>query len=146
MSDLPIDYNQAAEYWEKIEPSVNGMLGGFSSLTNIDARDSLRFLNSLKPHGIQPTHACDCGAGIGRVTEVTLSRFFNKIDIVEQNPAFVEKAKEELDIKIPGKVDKYIAKGLQDFVPENGRYSVIWCQWVLSHLTDGKIGSFISSL
>ena len=26
---------------------------------------------------------------------------------------------------------------LQEFVPENGRYDVIWCQWVLSHLSNG---------
>ena len=26
----------------------------------------------------------------------------------------------------------------QDFTPEEGRYDLIWCQWVLGHLTDGE--------
>lgn len=36
------------------------------------------------------------------------------------------------------RVGSFFAKGLQDFVPEEGRYDIIWCQWVLSHLTDGE--------
>ena len=36
------------------------------------------------------------------------------------------------------RVGSYFATGLQDFVPEEGRYDLIWCQWVLSHLTDGE--------
>jgi len=53
------------------------------------------------------------------------------------------------------KVGQYYAEGLQvttptdvtlphmmshnqTFTPEAGRYDVIWCQWVLAHLTDGQ--------
>ena len=36
------------------------------------------------------------------------------------------------------RVGCFFSEGLQDFVPEVGRYDVIWCQWVLSHLTDGE--------
>ena len=32
---------------------------------------------------------------------------------------------------------------LQDFKPEPGRYSIIWCQWVLGHLTDGEYSPMI---
>ena len=35
---------------------------------------------------------------------------------------------------------------LQDFKPEPGRYSIIWCQWVLGHLTDGEYYSIICKL
>ncbi len=28
--------------------------------------------------------------------------------------------------------------GLQDFTPEDGRYDIIWIQWVAGHLKDGK--------
>lgn len=37
------------------------------------------------------------------------------------------------------RVGSFFAEGLQDFVPEEGRYDIIWCQWVLSHLTDGEL-------
>ena len=32
----------------------------------------------------------------------------------------------------------FYAVGLQDFVPEKSKYDVIWCQWVLPHLTDSE--------
>lgn len=35
------------------------------------------------------------------------------------------------------KVGQYYAVGLQDFTPKEGYYDLIWCQWVLSHLTNG---------
>ena len=28
---------------------------------------------------------------------------------------------------------------MQDFTPEEGKYDLIWCQWVLGHLTDGEM-------
>ena len=83
----------------------------------------------------------DCGAGIGRVSSSFLLKKFEKVDIVEQNPSFVAKAKEDLEITYPGRVDKYITQGLQDFAPEIGKYDLIWAQWVLGHLKDGMLVS-----
>lgn len=36
------------------------------------------------------------------------------------------------------RVGHYFAMGMQDFTPQSGRYDVIWIQWVIGHLTDGK--------
>ena len=41
------------------------------------------------------------------------------------------------------KVGQYYAVGLQDFTPKEGYYDLIWCQWVLSHLTDGTVVKFV---
>ena len=38
----------------------------------------------------------DCGAGIGRVTKNLLLPLFDTVDMVEQNPEFLEKAKDYL--------------------------------------------------
>ena len=38
----------------------------------------------------------DCGAGIGRVTKNLLLPLFDTVDMVEQNPDFLEKAKDYL--------------------------------------------------
>lgn len=38
----------------------------------------------------------DCGAGIGRVTKNLLLPLFDTVDMVEQNPAFLQKAKDYL--------------------------------------------------
>lgn len=40
--------------------------------------------------------ALDCGAGIGRITKHLLQRHFQSIDLVEQNPKFLEKARDYL--------------------------------------------------
>jgi hypothetical protein len=35
--------------------------------------------------------------------------------------------------------------GLQDFSPEPKTYDLIWCQWVLGHLTDEDLIDFLKS-
>lgn len=55
--------------------------------------------------------------------------------MVELNEAFLDKARQFIGVESK-RVDKLICCGLQDFTPEPQRYDVIWCQWVLGHLTD----------
>ena len=56
--------------------------------------------------------ALDCGAGIGRITKHLLQRHFTTIDLVEQNPKFLDQAKTYL-----GQENKHLGqlfyKGLQ---------------------------------
>lgn len=80
------------------------------------------------------SQALDCGAGIGRITKNLLTRFFDKVDLVDQDPKFIEEAKNGLS-EHP-KVGQFYCSGLQEFKPEEKKYDVIWMQWVLSHLTD----------
>lgn len=86
---------------------------------------------------LEHAYALDCGAGIGRITKNLLSRFFDKVDLVDQDPNFVEEAKKLL-VSNP-KVGDFYCCGLQDFVPENKKYDLIWMQWVLSHVTDADL-------
>jgi len=39
----------------------------------------------------------DCGAGIGRITKNLLSRFFSKVDLVDQDPKFIEQARKDFE-------------------------------------------------
>ncbi len=43
-----ISYNTAEAYWSNVEPSVDGMLGGFAHLAPIDVSDSVKVLRVLK--------------------------------------------------------------------------------------------------
>ena len=54
-------------------------------------------------NGPSNQRALDCGAGIGRITKHLLVKHFTKVDLVEQNKLFLEKAKEYL--KTSDKVD-----------------------------------------
>lgn len=74
--------------------------------------------------------ALDCGAGIGRISKRLLLPLFNTVDLVDVTQEFLDKAKTYLGEE--GKrVGKYLCSGLQDFIPESGRYDVIWIQWVI---------------
>lgn len=137
-------YSDAKEYWSRISPTVDGMLGGFSFISQTDIHGSRQLLRQLfngkNPPGRE--RALDCGAGIGRISKYLLTDLFKKVDLVEQNEGFLEKAKSYLGPKALLKVKNFFPVGLQDFVPEKESYDVIWIQWVLGHLVDEDFVKF----
>ncbi|KAL3897490.1 MAG: hypothetical protein SGCHY_003381 [Lobulomycetales sp.] len=128
-----------AAYWKEVESTVDGMLGGFQQLDEPDVRgsnDFIRpFLDSLPARNL----ACDCGAGIGRVSKNFLLQHFKQVDLVEQNKSFLETARETVFGPNDTRVSRYIPLGLQDFTPEPARYDLIWCQLALA-TSGGRIG------
>jgi protein N-terminal methyltransferase len=80
--------------------SIDGVLGGYGALTELDVRDSNRFLDhlqTLNPH-FQTRVAADGGAGIGRVTKHFLLPRFHQVDMVEQSPRLLGAAKQYIGI------------------------------------------------
>ncbi|XP_054738312.1 alpha N-terminal protein methyltransferase 1 [Anastrepha obliqua] len=135
-------YGKAQKYWSEVPATVNGMLGGLGYLNRIDIQGSNMFLRDLKDLGRNT--ALDCGAGIGRITKNLLMPRFNTTDIVEQDASFTEKAREycgESDARL-GRLGQIYTMGLQEFTPAAGKYDVIWCQWVLGHLTEIDLLNF----
>ncbi|KAG0368268.1 AdoMet dependent proline di-methyltransferase-domain-containing protein [Gamsiella multidivaricata] len=100
--------------------------------------------------GSGPSRVLDCGAGIGRVTKQVLIKAFDHVDLVENSALFVKQAKEEyLKSEIEsGKVGEVRCSGLQNVMFEGTdwerRFDVIWCQWVLGHLTDDDLVAFFN--
>ena len=45
--DSKISYKQAADYWSNVDPTVDGMLGGFGKISQIDIEGSSKFLKAL---------------------------------------------------------------------------------------------------
>eukprot|EP00090_Calanus_glacialis_P032858 TRINITY_DN5442_c0_g1_i1.p1 TRINITY_DN5442_c0_g1~~TRINITY_DN5442_c0_g1_i1.p1 ORF type:complete len:241 (-),score=78.59 TRINITY_DN5442_c0_g1_i1:81-803(-) len=135
-------YSKAADYWENVTPTINGMLGGFAKISHTDIDGSNKFLKVLLKveNGPGTARALDCGAGIGRITKHLLTKHFDTVDLVEQDKHFLEKAKEYLAGNT--KVGQLYCAGLQnfDFIPET--YDVIWSQWVLGHLTEEHLKDF----
>jgi protein N-terminal methyltransferase len=85
----------------------------------------------------------DCGAGIGRISKHLFLPVFENIDLVELNQNFLNQAKTEFPTLPDGhKLDRCYCSGLQDFTPGKEEYDVIWCQWVLGHLTDDHLVEF----
>lgn len=136
-------YTAAAKYWDRIPPTVDGMLGGFGFISQTDIKGSTHFLKTLFELEDSPSKAfaLDCGAGIGRITKNLLIKHFKHVDLVEQNPKFLEVAKISLE-NCSSRIGQYYPIGLQNFCPIENKYDIIWCQWVLGHLQDDDLIEF----
>ncbi|GMP73221.1 hypothetical protein CsSME_00031040 [Camellia sinensis var. sinensis] len=146
-------YSKGVGYWESVEASVDGVLGGYGHVNEPDIKSSEAFLNTLLsdrfPDGGRNRHlvVLDCGAGIGRVTKNLLIRYFNEVDVLEPVSHFLEAARENLSLENLTVLDSHKASNfycvpLQEFTPEAGRYDVIWVQWCIGHLADDDFVSF----
>ncbi|XP_058982417.1 alpha N-terminal protein methyltransferase 1-like [Musca domestica] len=141
-------YIKAQKYWSEVPPTVNGMLGGLGYINAVDIQASTSFLRELKIKDMHKKYALDCGAGIGRVTKNLLMPLFEKVDLVEQDPAFAEKARDYCvtdmgsTLGYPKRLGEIYNVGLQEFIPTPQKYDVVWSQWVLGHLTDEDLLKF----
>lgn len=141
-------YCTSQKYWSEIPATVNGMLGGLGYISSTDLRDSSNFLRKLKLGNTANLRALDCGAGIGRVSKYLLMPLFSKVDLVEQDAKFAKRAiefctqDESAFPGYPGRLGEIFNVGLQEFVPEQNRYDLVWSQWVLGYLTDSDLESF----
>ncbi|EGG24482.1 hypothetical protein DFA_02725 [Cavenderia fasciculata] len=166
-------YTLADDYWKTVEPTIEGMLGGLGYVSDKDVTTSNLFLEEFfqNKHGqtnqrpytmkLNRGRAMDCGAGIGRVTEKLLVPLFDKVDLVEQNPTFLDQAKnifkefvlqrererEKERELVEKKVENYFAVGLQshDFNKHAIKYDCIWIQWVIGHLHDKDFIEFLNN-
>jgi len=136
-------YNKAADYWGSVDPTLDGMLGGFAKISHTDIDGSNKLVKVLlrEVGGPGRGRALDCGAGIGRITKHLLTKFFDTVDLVEQDEHFLEKGREYL--KDNPRVGTLYCSGLQNFKFTDNTYDLIWCQWVLGHLTDDHLVTFL---
>ncbi|KAL6893970.1 hypothetical protein ACP4OV_008068 [Aristida adscensionis] len=146
-------YSKAIAYWQGVEASTEGVLGGYGCVNDADVKGSDAFLRPLlaERFGTAERHlvALDCGSGIGRVTKNLLLRHFNEVDLVEPVSHFLEAARENLTGSMEQGEDVHKAVNfycvpLQDFTPEEGRYDVIWVQWCIGQLPDDDFVSFFN--
>lgn len=134
-------YHKGVSYWEGVEASVDGVLGGYGNVNDRDVVDSKAFLAEIfkecPPNKTSNLVALDCGAGVGRVTKNFLLQHFHEVDLVEPVRHFLEKAQADLGgITEGNRAVNFFCTPLQEFTPEAGRYDIIWVQWCIGHLTD----------
>ncbi|VDO03810.1 unnamed protein product [Rodentolepis nana] len=109
------------------------MLGGLTHTHKPDIESSESILSRFGPTRMDV--ALDCGAGIGRITKFFLLPHFKTVDMVEVSQKFLDASKEYLGEENEKRIGNRFCIGLQDFTPPEGRYDVIWVQWVIGHLT-----------
>ncbi|CAN0921716.1 Alpha N-terminal protein methyltransferase 1 [Linum grandiflorum] len=149
-------YHEGISYWQGVEASVDGVLGGYGHVNDADVKDSEAFIKSLFselfPDGGRNRHlvALDCGSGVGRITKNLLLKHFNEVDLLEPVSHFLDAARASLsgEALMTGsdehKASNFFCVPLQEFTPEAARYDVIWVQWCIGHLTDNDFISFFS--
>lgn len=141
-----LSYKKTADYYASVPPTINGVLGGFGHISDIDINGSKAFLEKVfaleTPPGTEL--ALDCGAGIGRVTKHLLMPRFDKVDLLEQEPKFINAAKQSIG-ENNAKLGSIYHDGIQRFkFDKSKKYDIIWCQWVLSHINDKDIVGFFN--
>ncbi|VAI22697.1 unnamed protein product [Triticum turgidum subsp. durum] len=76
-------YSKGIAYWQGVEASTEGVLGGYGCVNDADVKGSAAFLRPLltERFGAAKRHlvALDCGSGIGRVTKNFLIKHFNEV-------------------------------------------------------------------
>ena len=136
------EYEKIKNHWKVQESSIKGVLNGFEDLNKPDIEFSIKLLNYLKEKKIIKNNkkALDCASGIGRVTELVLVNFYDKIDLFEQEDNFINKMKEKFCNNFHiGNIEK---NTLQNF-KFDCNYDLIWIQWCLENLNKNDIIVFL---
>ncbi|GMH83156.1 hypothetical protein TrVE_jg3742 [Triparma verrucosa] len=140
-------YSDATAYWEETEncpATVDGVLGGFAELSPPDVKGSLPFIDVLQStFKVGNEKACDIGAGIGRVSKLVLLEKFRTVDLVEVSSRLIKAAPEY--IGDPRSKDcRFMCLGMEEFDFGTAKYDVVWVQWVIGHLTDEDLITFLN--
>lgn len=122
------------------EPAVDSTMTGTSvELSDADLNETEAFLRKAILSMSTPRRALDGGAGIGRLTERILAKHFDKIDVIELVPLYIEKLKEKMQ-PYAGVLDHVVQSGLQDAtLPVGEKYDLIVLNWVIQYLTDDHV-------
>lgn len=131
-------FTESREYWNKIEPTVEGVMGGYENLAERDETDSFEFLSRNIPFNHRHL-ALDCGAGIGRVSDRVLLRIFDKVSILDCTRNFLDVA---MQLIPKDRMHMVHHCRIQDMYPhdsEMGLYDLVWFQWVLCYANDVEL-------
>eukprot|EP00797_Seminavis_robusta_P014509 Sro2197_g318700.1 o-methyltransferase (258) ;mRNA; f:15623-16452 len=125
-------YDKATDWYEENCPAtVDGVLGGFASISEIDLKGSHAFYKNWTLGA-----GCECGAGIGRVTKGLLLHW-DQVDLVESSSRLLCESPEYIGEEGAANCKFYCS----DWTPPSGRYyTIIWIQW----LTDDDVICFLN--
>ena len=139
--------NAQAAYWDKQSGDVDGMLGGYGHVAEVDVTSSTKLLATLlTPEQAANGLALDCGAGIGRIAKDLLLPFgFQQVDLLDVSAAFLATATTSLASS--GRLGNTYCSGMAEFdfdTVANRRWTAIWVQWCAIYLTDAALVDFFN--
>mmetsp|Transcript_4069 Transcript_4069/g.10286 ORF Transcript_4069/g.10286 Transcript_4069/m.10286 type:complete len:209 (-) Transcript_4069:220-846(-) len=141
-------YTKGIDYWNKVDATVDGVLGGFGRISPNDLKHSNAFLQQVMGEAIARAKeegrelvVADCGAGVGRITKGLLSKHFTEVDVIEPVEHFLSQAK--VLLRDCGAKVNFLLVPLQEVTVQPDRYDVVWIQWCIGHLTDDDCVAFL---
>jgi galactose mutarotase-like enzyme len=136
-------YRQSLDYYEENCPStVDGVLGNLGFLSDADIEGSMSFLGELNIYSIlKDGVACECGAGIGRVSKGLLLDVCRRCDIIESSSRLLNAAPDYIGNE--SYRCRYFCSELQNWNPQSDKYALVWIQWTAIYLTDADLVSFL---
>lgn len=141
--DMSSWYCRAADWYEgNCGETVDGVLGGLGHLSPSDLKGSRAFVDSLTFPSTSSTVACECGAGIGRVTKGLLLDVCDRCDLVESSERLLYSSPDFIGER--SSRCRFYCNSLQEWEPAAKKYTLIWIQWVLCYLTDVDIVAFLT--
>lgn len=89
-------YSGSLQYWNEQPTTVDGVLGGYGVVHDVDSETSAQMLQDFKDKISGFRTAIDMGAGIGRISKTTLLPKFQEVDLVEPAEIQIQKARENV--------------------------------------------------
>ncbi|KAJ3128619.1 hypothetical protein HK100_009080 [Physocladia obscura] len=141
-----ISYRKAANYWSNIEPSIEGMLGGFGTLTELDCTSSTRFLTEFAttPQGSKLSFDYACGnleiifiSWVGLQPDCLTEKQQQQKNKIKNNidcGAGIGRVSKNFLLKIFKQVD--LVEQCAKFLEEGER------EYLKEEVADGRVGSF----
>ncbi|MBN3302305.1 NTM1B methyltransferase, partial [Amia calva] len=125
-------YARAQNFYKDVPASVEGMMGDYVELSDVDIEGSREFLKKFVGGAGKAGTVCalDCGCGIGRVTKNVLLPVFETVEMADMMEDFLVYAHECYLGKDADRIETYYCYSLQDLTPPVKKYDVIWIQWV----------------
>eukprot|EP00048_Salpingoeca_helianthica_P005857 m.92491 g.92491 ORF g.92491 m.92491 type:complete len:231 (+) comp13773_c0_seq6:5106-5798(+) len=132
-----------AQYWESCAATIDGMLGGYGHIHDVDVVGSMDFIRKMIPApNIIKGRALDVGAGIGRITKnVLIPVGFSKVDITDVSETFLQTARESIPAD---KLGDCVASSFDEFDFTKHKWTLIWMQWCAIYLRDDVFVEFFA--
>mmetsp|Transcript_69628 Transcript_69628/g.115673 ORF Transcript_69628/g.115673 Transcript_69628/m.115673 type:complete len:376 (-) Transcript_69628:144-1271(-) len=116
-----------------------------------DIANSSRFLDRLIAERLEGVRiaALDAGAGVGRVARQVLLPRCASVHLLEASPIWSARSRVYLRANVvhsQGYSASFTVARLETFVPEQGKYHLVWVQWVLQYLIDADVVRALHSL
>lgn len=125
-------YGKGTEYWNTVDDTISGMLDGNVEAGRVDLQYTEEIIKKYQQRKMGNIRCADTGAGIGRISNEVLCRYFKELHLVEPVEKFLKVAKENLD----NKVDLHLYYMGAESWEIPCVFDCFWLQWTLMYLTD----------